>query len=154
MKRLLSLTVSALLVCVAVSAFAVDAVPTPANVIQGPSAVTNYGILGGTVERGDVVVVDSTGIRRADNLLSAATARPVGIAIDGGVAGNSIAYVTVDPAFTPGFVVTAGTVYVLSVNGLMSPAADATTGDYMAIIGVGTTGNKLVLRPFSWGVKR
>jgi predicted transcriptional regulator len=118
-----------------------DITITAANVVKGSSATTTSAIAGETITAGQALYLNSSDnkVYKADNDASSTTATCVGIALNGGAAGQPITYQT-GGTITIGATVVAGTIYcVSSTAGGICPAADLASGDYTSIIGVATT---------------
>jgi hypothetical protein len=126
----------------------VDLVVTPANVVAGTNAKVEHGIAGATIAAGQTVYKDSATKRYL--LADADSATPdarfsLGVALNGAANGQPLAIVT-GGNVNPGAVVAVGTVYVQSdTPGGIMPAADLETGDYVTILGVGTTASNIAL---------
>lgn len=103
------------------------------------SVQTDEGIAGGTITAGMPIYKDTT----ASNVLKAADASALasslvcGIALNGGATGQTIEYVTRDPALVIGATVAVGAVYVLSATaGGIAPEADIQSGEFVTLLGV------------------
>jgi len=128
---------------------------TPANVIASSAANVQRGVAGGTLTAGMPVYLDS-----ADGKYKAADANGTGdmtnvkgIALHGAAAGQPIAFATEDPDFAPGATVAAGAVLIVSATpGGIAPAADAATGMFTTVVGVGKGSNKIALKLVAAGV--
>lgn len=157
-SRLLGCLV-AVLACLAVglapsTAPAADVSITPGSVVPSSSAIyldSYYGgqlTAGATITAGQLVYVDtsdSNKIKLADCDSGTAGVRDVdGIAVNNAASGQRISVVAYDPALTLGGTTANGTIYVLSATaGGIAPAADVTTGWYVAVVGVGLPSNKV-----------
>lgn len=116
---------------------------TATSVLKSSSASvqTGEGIAGGTITAGMPIYIDTA----ASNVLKAATgasavlADVCGIALNGGAIGQTIEYVTRDPALVIGATVAVGTTYVLALAGGVCPDADITTGGFKTVLGPATT---------------
>ena len=121
-----------------------DITQTPANVDAGTGAGYANGTAGETIVAGDMLY-----IKAADGKLwkainsAAASAVAVGIALDGGAAGQPITYQTRGGIDVGGTVVV-GEIYCVSANaGKLAIEADVTTAKYVTIIGVGTASDNI-----------
>lgn len=119
-----------------------DLVITAANVAKGTGATTADGIAGASITAGQAVYLDSSTntVKLADADTAGATAGvAVGIALHAAASGQPIKYQT-GGQITIGATVTVGRVYIVSSNaGGIAPDADALTGWYKTILGVGIT---------------
>lgn len=122
-----------------------DLTITAANVVPGSGARINYGIYAGaTITAGQVVYLDTAATtpvwKLADCDSATALARiPVGVAVNSASSGQPLAVQTGGP-LTIGATIAAGVAYYLSGNpGGICPVADVASGDYTAIIGIGTS---------------
>lgn len=132
-----------------------DLTVTPANVQAGARALKDQGIAGATITAGQTVYLDTSDMRMklADANGSVAQAAVVGVALNGASNGQPITFVYDDDDFTPGATVTNGTFYVLSGNpGGIAPSADIVAGWRPALVFIGKTGNKAVLKIVRTGV--
>jgi hypothetical protein len=91
----------------------------------------------------------------ADNDVDAATAKVYGVAVCDAAAGQSVTVQrTGSPTIGAGASITAGALYVLSSTaGGIAPEADLGTNDYVSIIGVGTSDNKIRLAIANTGIQ-
>ena len=91
----------------------------------------------------------------ADNDVDAATAKVHGIAVCDAAAGQSVTIQrTGTPTIGAAASITAGAVYVLSSTaGGIAPEADLDTNDYVSIIGVGTSDDKIRLTISNTGLQ-
>jgi hypothetical protein len=105
------------------------------------SVQTDEGIAGATITAGMPLYIDTA----ASNVLKPATGASAilsnvcGIALNGGGTGQTIEYVTRDPALVIGATVAVGTAYVLALAGGVAPDADITTGGFKTALGIATT---------------
>ena len=132
------LLLSCLLAPVAIAA---DVSVTAANVIASSQARYTMGTAGGTITAGQPVYFDTADKRYklADANDASPAYKVAGIAVNGASAGQSVRICTYDPSFTPGFTTAAGSVYIVSATaGGIAPVADAATGHYVSVLGVGT----------------
>lgn len=126
-----------------------DVTVTAAEVLPDSGTVTVSGTLGGTVTAGMAVYLDSTTTtwKAADANASAATAAAKGIALTGGVSGQSVIVCT-GGTLDPGFTVDVAKIYVVSATaGGIAPAADIVTGWRTTILGIGITASQLQIVP-------
>lgn len=113
-----------------------DLTITAANVQKGAAATAKRGTAGATITAGMPVQIDP-----ADGLVKPAanTSEPLancrGIALHAAASGQPIAYVS-DGPIDLGATLVVGMPYVVSAAGLISPITDATTADFMTILGV------------------
>lgn len=159
MKQFRVLAVLVVTAFVALAAYAGDVSVTAANVAYSNEAQFARGTCGGTITVGQAVYrdsadLDSTGngkIKVADADASAASARVIGIAIDGCAINQKIRVVTKDPNFTPGFAPTPGIPYVAGTGtaGGIALTADLASGDYVNLLGFGKANSKFHLEPFA-----
>lgn len=116
--------------------------------------------VGEAVSAGDIIVYDVTNdywvlASNASAVLSGSGNNGyIGIAVGSAATGQRVAAVTSSfQEVTLGAVLTAGRVYVLSTGGNISPESDATTSDYLTIIGYAKSSNVLVFNPISTGIQ-
>ncbi len=149
----------AVLACLAVglapsTARAADVSITAASVIPSADAIYLESFYGGkliadeAITAGQLVYLDaddSWSVNLSDCNSGTAGVRDVdGIAVNNAGAGQSVSVVAYDPALTLGGTTANGTIYVLSATaGGIAPAADVTTGWYVAVVGVGLPSNKI-----------
>lgn len=135
-----------------------DIVVTPANVLKSAQGLTASGTAGDTITAGQPLykdASDSNRLKPADSNASAETADVVGIALHGASAGQPIAYVYEDPAFTPGAALTVGEVYTTSgTAGGIAPVGDLLAGHRTAVLFVATTAALAVLKLVKGGAAR
>ena len=149
MKSYLSLLLASVLAFALVAgAGATELSITAANVVPSSGAKIKTGTAGATITAGQLVYVDTADsfkLKLSDCNSGTSAVRDVdGLAINGASAGQQVSYVTFDPALTIGATTANGTIYVLGATaGGIAPAADITTGWYVAVIGLGLPSNKL-----------
>lgn len=122
---------------------------TAASVVPSAAAslIKQYNF-GATITAGQVVYLDANLTwQLADANASATAAAFVGIAVNGGAAGQPAIVATADPAFTHGLAaVAAGDILILSANpGAIAPSADAASGWFVGVIGVAISATQMVL---------
>ena len=125
-----------------------DLVVTPANVVAATNATVERGIAGATIAAGQTVYRDSTTKRYlladADSVTPAARAG-LGVALNGAANGQPLAIVT-GGNVNPGATVAVGAIYVQSdTPGGIMPSADLETGDFVTILGIGTTASNIAV---------
>jgi len=126
-----------------------DKTLTAASVVPsaGATLIKQYNF-GASITAGQVVYLDANLTwQLADANASALTAAFVGIAVNGGAAGQPAVVATSDPAFTHGLAaVAAGDVLILSgTAGAIAPVADAASGWYVGVVGVAISATQMVL---------
>lgn len=153
-KRYLPLWVVLLAALVALPLYAVDLSITPAGVVPASGYSYVDGIAGETITAGQTLYLKSSDLRywKADSDASSATATLIGIALNGASAGQPVRVQTgggIDPEAT----VTVGEIYVLSdtAGGIM-PEGDLEQGDYVSIIGIGTSATNIAMKVHNSGV--
>jgi hypothetical protein len=112
---------------------------TAANVIAGATAVSTVGTAGVAITAGQVVALDTTTstIRLCDvNSATAWQRLPLGIALNGAAAGQPVSYLTAGDITAGGTLVTGVPYFASGTAGGIRPAADNTTGDYPALLGL------------------
>lgn len=138
------------------TAQAADLVITATSVVEGASPERETGTAGATITAGQAVYKDSTDsykLKLADADASLATSQMVGISLHAASSGQPLAYIK-GGNLNPGATVTVGTLYVLSdTAGGIRPVADNGSGDYVTIIGVGTTSSNIRLQIYASGVQ-
>ncbi len=117
--------------------FAADLSQTAASVVKVSGTSENL-LLGGTVTAGMAVRKDASNNIVAAANTSAANAEVYGIALNGGGAGQPVV-VQRDGIVNLGATLSVGKIYVLSASGLISPADDVATADYISTICVAIT---------------
>lgn len=119
-----------------------DITVTAANVIgYGPTSKRNAGE---TITAGDLVIVASDGGLEVASDDSAANAAVVGVALNGGAAGQPVVYQT-SGNVNPGGTVAVGKVYVASTDGGFAPVDDIAGTEYITVVGVGITASLIKL---------
>lgn len=114
---------------------------------------------GVAVTAGQVLVYDPTDddyILASNSTLALsgnAGAASIVMAVGAAGAGQRVAVVGGGNTITVGSVLSKGRVYVLSANGLISPESDATTGDFVTIIGYALSATELYFNPQSTGLE-
>lgn len=130
---------------------------TAANVLPGTSAITKTGTAGATITAGQSVYLDSatSTYKLADsNGATAAIAAVAGIALNGARSGQRIDIQT-GGNITAGGTVAIGVVYCQSTNaGGICPSTDVTAGQYVTVIGVGTTTANLKMNILQSGIAK
>jgi hypothetical protein len=129
---------------------------TAANVAVYADVAPRDGTAGATITAGQVLyedTSDSNKLKLADCDSSSATATVVGIALHGASSGQPIKYAP-SGELTIGATVTVGEIYVLSgTAGGIAPEADLASGDYVSILGVGTTAARIRFNILNSGVQ-
>lgn len=115
---------------------------TPGSVLPGSDAVTSDKTIGESITAGQVLYAkasDSGKMWKSQADGTAAEAAAVGIALNGGSAGQPIRVQT-GGTITIGGAVTVGTIYCVSANaGGICSTTEVTTGHYVTVLGVGAT---------------
>jgi hypothetical protein len=129
---------------------------TAANVTAAAGAVSAQQYTSGaTITAGMAVYIDTAAsnvAKIAHCETSAATAVVKGIALNGASSGQPV-NVAVSGALTIGATVAVGTIYVLSTAGLICPAADLVSDDWVSVIGVATTAAIITINIQNSGVQ-
>lgn len=128
---------------------------TAASVIPDEGFSFVDGLAGETLTAGMVVYLKASDSRywKANAETSAATAAVVGIVLNGASAGQSVRVQT-GGTVTIGATVGVGTLYILSVTGLICPYGDLATADWVTSLGIATTAAKIALRIQASGVQK
>ncbi len=148
LRRFLALTLAFALVLAPIPARAVDYSVTAASVVCSNARFVQRGTAAATITAGQGLALDSTGnlVLCDANSGTALTRTLVGISLNAAATGQPVNYTSLDDSFTPGFTVAAGAIVIVSTTaGGLSPAADATTGHYVTVVGVGIGSNKIKL---------
>jgi len=119
---------------------------TAANVVTSSSSIRT-GTAGASITAGQVLYVDSANgnVLKLASTASAAAAAAVGVALHAAASGQPIAYQT-SGEVTIGGTVAVGVPYFVSDNaGGLRPLADAGTGDYATLVGIGTSTTKIYI---------
>jgi hypothetical protein len=123
---------------------------TPANVIPGASASQVSGTAGETITAGMSLYYDTVALTwkkalAAGTALQSGAGTQYGIALCGASAGQPVTVDLNDSAgITIGGTTAVGTIYCVGATaGEIVPEADIATTNYMTILGVGMTGNKI-----------
>lgn len=137
-----------------------DLVITDSDVVVSDSVRVSAVEVGAAVSAGDVIVYDPVD---EDWILASNTTAVlsgnennayIGIVVSNAAAGQRVAaVVSGDQDITLGNVLTAGRVYVLSAAGKISPESDATTGDWLTIIGYAKSSTVMLFNPISTNVQ-
>lgn len=119
-----------------------DLTITASSVIAGSGAKLVHGTAGASITAGQVVYLDSADneYKLADNDSATAAVRsPAGIALHAAADGQPLTIISKGPV-TIGATTAVGTVYILSATaGGIAPIADAASGDYVTVLGIGTS---------------
>ena len=97
----------------------------------------------------DYILASNTTLALSGN----AGASSLVISVGDAGAGQRVAVVGGGNTITVGSVLSKGRVYVLSGNGLISPESDATSGDFVTIIGYALSATELYFNPQSTGLE-
>ena len=130
-----------------------DLTVTPANVLPYSGARIQTGRAGETITAGQALYLkDADGkLYKADDT-AAAKAAAVGIALNGGAAGQPISYLEAG-GLNPGATVGVGVVYGVTDNpGGIGAISERAVGDYITILGVGVTTSRIDLAINASGV--
>ncbi len=114
---------------------------TAASVIPSGSATISEGVCGATIVAGQTVYVDTANsnvLKLAYNAGTLLQGTVAGIALNGGASGQTIRYVTQDPALVLGCTMTVGDAIYLGgvAGGLTLTTTDLDTGEFCSIIGI------------------
>lgn len=133
------LALASVLCLLAIPALAADVTVTAANVVPSSQARFITGRAGATITAGQPVYVTGANVYYpADANASSPAYKVAGIAVNGASVGQRIRICYYDPVFQPGFTSAAGTIYIASATaGGIAPSADAATGHYVTVLGVG-----------------
>jgi len=130
-----------------------DLVITPANVLAYGGAPTKDGVAGETLTAGQTLYR-----KAADGKLykaaatSAALAAAVGVALNGGAAGQPVKYCE-GGGLNPGATVAVGTIYgVTDTAGGIGPVSERAAADFITILGIGITASRINLAINASGV--
>lgn len=133
-----------------------DLTITAASVLAYADVTPIDGILGATLTAGQAVYIDtsdSNKLKAADCDSSSTTATVAGILLTGGGSGQPCKYAK-SGEITIGATVTVGEIYVLSGNaGGIAQEGDLASGDYVSVIGVGTTAARIRVNLLNSGVQ-
>lgn len=124
---------------------------TAANVLPGAGAQVEAGMAGGTITAGKAVykAADGTIIATDPTSATVAARKAIGIALNGGAAGQPIDYMKLGGEITIGATMTAGVVYYLSgaAAGGICPLADVGVTEYLCPIGIAMSTTNLKTFP-------
>jgi hypothetical protein len=121
---------------------------TAASVAKATGAATDEGTAGESVTAGQPVYRNQTDAGKLYRTDADAEASSVcaGIALHAAAAGQPLEFLTSGP-IDIGATVAVGQVYVVSTNaGGIAPYADLASGDYVSLLGVGTTTGRIEVR--------
>lgn len=126
---------------------------TAGNVVAGSNSVTKNVTAGETITAGMSVYKDAaTGYYKKASTASAAAAAIEGISLNGASLGQPLQIQT-SGNINPGGTVTVGEIYCASdTAGGIGPEGDNTTGDYVTVIGIGTTTSNISMNIHQGGV--
>ena len=126
---------------------------TAANVIAGTSAQTEAGTSGTTITAGDSVYLATDDNKfYTTNTNSAVNASVRGMALNNASANQPVDVLT-EGDVNPGATVAIGTIYVVSSSsGKIRPSADMLSGNFVAVVGIGTTASNIKILPIISGV--
>lgn len=119
-----------------------------ASVSKVAGSATDEGTAGATITAGQPLYRDGTdgGDLKPADADAESSSVCVGIALHAALDGQPIEYLTNGP-INIGATVTVGQVYVVSTTaGGIAPYSDLATGDYVTILGVGTTTGRIDVR--------
>jgi len=129
-----------------------DITITPANVIPGSGSSQQTGTAGEAITAGMAVYLNSSTQKWMKALASDTAAKSgsgvtYGIALNGASANQPITVDTADPnGISIGGTTVPGTIYCVSATaGGICPWADLVSTNYVTVIGVGASGNKIVM---------
>ena len=131
-----------------------DIIVTAANVVAGSNAEKVTGTAGASITAGEPVYKDPSDgkLKPADNTTEAKAAA-LGIALHAAEDDQPLTYQK-SGDINPGATVAVGEVYCVSgTAGGIAPVADVTTGDYLTILGYGTTANNIRLDINATGIQ-
>jgi len=116
---------------------------TAGSVLLYDGASKGSALAGETITAGQTLYRHTDGtVKKADDT-SAAKAAAVGIALNGGAAGQPIAYLSAG-GINPGGTVVVGTVYgVTDTAGGIGAISERGTADYVTVLGIGTTASRI-----------
>ena len=126
-----------------------DITVTPASVVPGASATTIQSTAGETITAGMAVYLKASDSRwwkaQCDGTAAeSGNGTSYGIALCGASAGQPIVVDIADSGVTIGGTTVVGTVYVVSATaGGIGPWADLASTNFVTVIGVGDTSNKI-----------
>jgi len=126
---------------------------TPASVLPYAGAVIQTGRAGETLLAGQALYLKAADgkLWKADDT-AAAKAAAVGVALNGGAAGQPISYAQ-SGGVNPGAVVAIGTIYgVTDTAGGIGAVSELATPDFVTILGVATTVSRIDLAINASGV--
>lgn len=135
-----------------------DITVTAANVAPGSDAFINKDYnFGATVTQGQSVYLDTSTTpptwKLADADSTATTAAAKGMSLNAGSSGQPAA-VQISGGYNPGGTVAVGTIYVVSgTAGGICPSSDLASGDWVTIVGIGTTTSNIQLLFLASGVQ-
>jgi hypothetical protein len=130
-----------------------DIAITATSVVQGANAVVVHGIAGASITAGQVVYLDSaTGKWKLADANGTGTTHPGGIALNGAAANQPIAVQTSGDITVGGTLVAGDPYYLSATAGGIMPAADLTTGDNVALLGLAKSTTVLALKITEPGV--
>ena len=128
---------------------------TAGSVVPTSTTIVRQGIAGAAITAGQTVYLDSSTstYKLADsNGATAAVAATKGVALNGASSGQPIDVAT-GGDINPGATVAVGAAYAQSTTpGGIAAIADVTAGQYMTVIGVGTTTSNLKISLIVSGV--
>ena len=136
------------LICGAGVCTAADIAVTAGSVLAASTATTSDVTAGATITAGQVVYLDASDSNKAKLAITttAATANARGISLHGASSGQPLKIV-VAGNLNPGGTVVVGKVYIVSPNnaGGIAPITDTGAGQYVTILGIGTTATAIKL---------
>lgn len=124
---------------------------TASGVLKSETAQFQYGTFGETIVAGEWLYLHTDGKLYKADCTTAAKAAVVGIALNGGSAGQPAQYLTANDVTINGM--TTGKVYCISnTAGKIRPTADITPGDYVTIVGGAKSATLLAVQIHQLGV--
>lgn len=120
---------------------------TAASVLHSASAIVVNKTAGAALTAGQPVYFDTDDSAKVADADGASPLYKVrGIAVNNAAAGQDVDICTRDPAFTPGFTVTVGEVYIAGATaGSINPVADKASGWKVAVLGIGISATQINL---------
>lgn len=123
---------------------------TAANVRKGANAKIEHGLAAAAILAGQVVYKDPAtgkfGLCDCDSATDAVR-WPYGIAVSSAPGADQDVAIQTEGDINPGGTAVRGQIYVASGNaGGIAPVADLASGDYVSVLGIGTSASNIMLR--------
>lgn len=127
---------------------------TAASVAVGTGSVISDVTAGATITAGKSCYLDSSNQAQLTDADVLGTASATGIALNGASSGQPVR-LQIAGNINPGATVTVGVIYVVSTTaGGIAPSTDLGSGDFVSVLGVGTTSSNILMGITNSGIAK